>query len=67
LKALAVDIARNLAEPVEEMGLPIKLETRAGDTPPNRRQRQPVSPPQHHAHDSFHPKRTCGLARSWQP
>lgn len=33
LKALAVDIARNLATPIEEMGLPIKLETRTGDTP----------------------------------
>jgi ATP-dependent Lhr-like helicase len=45
LKALAVDIARNLAESVAEMGLPIKLETRTGDTPPSRRQRQRVSPP----------------------
>jgi ATP-dependent helicase Lhr and Lhr-like helicase len=45
LKALAVDIARNLAEPVAEMGLPVKLETRTGDTPPSRRQRQRLSPP----------------------
>ena len=45
LKALAVDIARNLAEPIAEMGLPIHLETRTGDTPPARRQRQRVSPP----------------------
>ncbi len=45
LKALAVDIARNLAEPVAEMGLPITLETRTGDTPPSRRQRQRLSPP----------------------
>jgi ATP-dependent Lhr-like helicase len=45
LKALAVDIARNLAEPVAEMGLPIKLETRTGDTPPSRRQRQRLTPP----------------------
>ncbi|MGB3021111.1 MAG: DEAD/DEAH box helicase, partial [Methyloceanibacter sp.] len=45
LKALAVDIARNLSEPVAEMGLPIKIETRTGDTPPSRRQRQRVTPP----------------------
>jgi len=45
LKALAVDIARNLGAPVEEMGLPITLETRTGDTPASRRQRQRVKPP----------------------
>ena len=45
LKALATDIARNLAAPVEEMVLPIKLETRTGDTPPSRRARQRVLPP----------------------
>ena len=33
LKALAVDIARNLEKPVAEMGLPIRIETRTGDTP----------------------------------
>jgi ATP-dependent Lhr-like helicase len=45
LKALAVDIARNLAAPVAEMDLPIKLETRTGDTPPARRARQRLLPP----------------------
>ena len=45
LKALAVDIARNLAEPVAEMGLAIALETRTGDTPPSRRARQRHLPP----------------------
>ncbi|HEU0018230.1 MAG TPA: DEAD/DEAH box helicase, partial [Methyloceanibacter sp.] len=45
LKALAVDIARNLAEPVAEMVLPITLETRTGDTPASRRQRQRLRPP----------------------
>src|SRR4029453_17276469 len=45
LKALAVDIARNLSTPIEEMGLPISLETRTGDTPPSRRARQRISPP----------------------
>ncbi|WP_038952353.1 DEAD/DEAH box helicase, partial [Bradyrhizobium japonicum] len=39
LKALAVDIARNLERPIAEMGLPIKVETRTGDTPVSRRQR----------------------------
>ena len=40
LKALATDIARNLMHPVEEMRLPISIETRTGDTPANRRARQ---------------------------
>jgi ATP-dependent Lhr-like helicase len=45
LKALAVDIARNLGQPVEEMGLAIRLETRTGDTPVHKRQRQKLKPP----------------------
>jgi len=45
LKALATDIARNLAAPVAEMGLPITLETRTGDTPQSRRARQRLLPP----------------------
>lgn len=45
LKALAVDIARNLEAPVSEMGLPIRIETRTGDTPASRRQRQMTRPP----------------------
>lgn len=45
LKALAVDIARNLEAPVAEMGLDIRLETRTGDTPPARRARQRLAPP----------------------
>jgi len=45
LKALAVDIARNLGTPIAEMGLPIKVETRTGDTPVSRRQRQRRYPP----------------------
>ncbi|MEX2015313.1 MAG: DEAD/DEAH box helicase, partial [Candidatus Hydrogenedentales bacterium] len=40
LKALAVDIQRNLTRPVEEMELPVRLETRTGDTPAHKRQRQ---------------------------
>ena len=46
LKALAVDIARNLETPVAEMGLPIRIETRTGDTPTSKRQRQRRDPPQ---------------------
>ena len=45
LKALAVDIARNLETPVAEMGLPVRLETRTGDTPASKRQRQRRDPP----------------------
>ncbi|UVO50771.1 ligase-associated DNA damage response DEXH box helicase [Sphingomonas sp. SUN019] len=46
LKALAVDIQRNLMTPVAEMGLPIRVETRTGDTPSDRKARQRVKPPQ---------------------
>jgi len=45
LKALAVDIARNLMAPIGDMALPIRVETRTGDTPANRRARQRVAPP----------------------
>ncbi|GJE25726.1 ATP-dependent RNA helicase RhlB [Methylobacterium organophilum] len=45
LKALAVDIARNLEMPIAEMGLPIRVETRTGDTPAHKRTRQVSRPP----------------------
>ena len=45
LKALAVDVQRNLLTPVEEMGLPIRIETRTGDTPSEKKARQRVKPP----------------------
>ncbi|MBB3388971.1 ATP-dependent Lhr-like helicase [Rhizobium sp. BK275] len=45
LKALAVDIERNLTKPVTEMGLPISIENRTGDTPSAKRQRQKLNPP----------------------
>ncbi|WP_385965767.1 ligase-associated DNA damage response DEXH box helicase [Tianweitania populi] len=45
LKALAVDIERNLTTPVNEIGLKVTLETRTGDTPASKRQRQKLSPP----------------------
>jgi ATP-dependent helicase Lhr and Lhr-like helicase len=46
LKALAVDVARNLTQPVEEMGLPVRIETRTSDTSVAKRARQRVRPPQ---------------------
>ncbi len=45
LKALATDIARNLTAPVEEMRLRLRVETRTGDTPADRRARQRAHPP----------------------
>jgi ATP-dependent Lhr-like helicase len=45
LKALAVDIERNLEKPIAEMGLPIRVETRTGDTPASKRDRQRRRPP----------------------
>jgi ATP-dependent Lhr-like helicase len=46
LKALAVDIHRNLTEPIAEMDLAIEVETRTGDTPAAKRARQRRRPPQ---------------------
>ena len=46
LKALAVDIQRNLVTPIDEMGLSLRVETRTGDTPSDRTARQRVKPPQ---------------------
>ncbi len=45
LKALAADIKRNLTTPVTEMGLPIRIEDRTGDTSATRRKRQRADPP----------------------
>ncbi|MGE0183251.1 MAG: ligase-associated DNA damage response DEXH box helicase [Parvularculaceae bacterium] len=45
LKALAVDIARNVERPVADMNLSIRIEARTGDTPAHRRQRQKYAPP----------------------
>ncbi|MBC7504546.1 MAG: ligase-associated DNA damage response DEXH box helicase, partial [Sandarakinorhabdus sp.] len=46
LKALAVDVQRNLLTPVSEIGLDIRVETRTGDTPSDRKKRQRERPPQ---------------------
>ncbi|MFV0383544.1 ligase-associated DNA damage response DEXH box helicase [Paracoccus sp. (in: a-proteobacteria)] len=45
LKALTADIARNLARPVADLGLNIRVEDRTGDTRPAQRARQRVNPP----------------------
>lgn len=45
LKALAVDVHRNIAAPIEALDLPVTFETRTGDTPQSRRQRQKRKPP----------------------
>ncbi len=45
LKALAYDVQRNLVTPVEELGLPIRIESRTGDTPGERKKRQRARPP----------------------
>ena len=45
LKALAVDVQRNLLGPISEMGLPVAVETRTGDTPSERKLRQRERPP----------------------
>ena len=45
LKALAVDVERNLNAPVAQMGLPIKIESRTGDSSVSKRQRQRIHPP----------------------
>lgn len=59
LKALAVDIARNLEAPVAEMKLPVTVETRTGDTPHSKRLRQRQKPPEpdHHAGTGFAARR----------
>ena len=46
LKALAHDVQRNLLTPVEQMGLPMRVEARSGDTPSDRKRRQRERPPQ---------------------
>ncbi|MGN7867439.1 ligase-associated DNA damage response DEXH box helicase [Paracoccus sp. 22332] len=46
LKALTADIARNLARPVAELNLPVRVEDRTGDTRSSQRARQRVDPPQ---------------------
>lgn len=46
LKALAVDVHRNLMQPIEDMNMSISVETRTGDTPATKKARQKNKPPQ---------------------
>src|SRR5690606_30469126 len=39
------DVQRNLVTPVEDIGLPLRIETRSGDTPSDRKKRQRTRPP----------------------
>ena len=45
LKALAADIRRNLSTPIADMGLPIRVEDRTGDTTATQKKRQRADPP----------------------
>ena len=45
LKALAVDVQRNLMTPVAQMGLAIRVEARSGDTSSDAKKRQRTKPP----------------------
>ncbi|WP_282169104.1 ligase-associated DNA damage response DEXH box helicase [Ruegeria atlantica] len=45
LKALAADIRRNLRGPADDIGLPIRIEDRTGDTSATQKKRQRVDPP----------------------
>ncbi|MEP3299786.1 MAG: ligase-associated DNA damage response DEXH box helicase [Pseudoruegeria sp.] len=45
LKALAADIKRNLKNPVNEMGLPIRIDDRTGDTSYTKKRQQRADPP----------------------
>ncbi|MFA8386460.1 MAG: ligase-associated DNA damage response DEXH box helicase [Pelagibaca sp.] len=45
LKALAADIKRNLRMPIDEAGLPIRVEDRTGDTSQHIKKRQRADPP----------------------
>lgn len=46
LKALAHDVRRNLLKPIDDMGLPVRVEARSGDTPQDRKKRQRADPPE---------------------
>lgn len=46
LKALTADVGRNLARPINEMGLTARVGDRTGDTPAAQRRRQRADPPE---------------------
>ncbi|MES2301955.1 MAG: DEAD/DEAH box helicase, partial [Pseudomonadota bacterium] len=41
----AHDVQRNLLTPIDDISLPMRVETRSGDTPSDRKARQRVKPP----------------------
>ncbi|HET6537826.1 MAG TPA: ligase-associated DNA damage response DEXH box helicase [Sphingopyxis sp.] len=45
LKALAADVGRNLERPISDMKLPIRVESRSGDTGSSQKARQRAHPP----------------------
>ncbi len=45
LKALTIDVHRNLTSPIEDQGLDIRVETRTGDTSAYKKNRQKILPP----------------------
>ncbi len=46
LKALTADVGRNLARPVAEMDLAVRIGDRTGDTPASQRRKQRADPPE---------------------
>lgn len=62
LKALATDIKRNLAVPIAEAGLPIRVEDRTGDTTQTARRRQRADPP----HILLTTPESLALMLSWE-
>ena len=45
LKALTIDVHRNLTSPIEDQSLDIRVETRTGDTSVYKKNRQKILPP----------------------
>jgi ATP-dependent Lhr-like helicase len=62
LKALATDIKRNLAAPIEGAGLAIRVEDRTGDTTQTARRRQRANPP----HILLTTPESLALMLSWE-
>jgi ATP-dependent Lhr-like helicase len=62
LKALAADIKRNLAAPIEGAGLAIRVEDRTGDTTQTARRRQRADPP----HILLTTPESLALMLSWE-
>ncbi|MFT5947645.1 MAG: ATP-dependent Lhr-like helicase [Paracoccaceae bacterium] len=62
LKALATDIKRNLAVPIEEANLAIRVEDRTGDTTQTARRRQRADPP----HILLTTPESLALMLSWE-